>query len=109
VPPPRGAGEGEGVGRLARHDPGEYPAVGQGEGGTAVALDDLGGRVEDRLNQVGAVELPADVRRVGADAPAGGPDLVAGAAPGPGRVEEDRPTGRRVAAAGEGGLGDPGV
>ena len=51
---------------LGGDDAGEGAAVGQFEQGRAIAFEDLGRGVEDRLDQVGAVELAGDEGEVGA-------------------------------------------
>ena len=62
-----GVDEGQAVGGLGLDQAGQHAAVLEGEDRRAVALDDLARRLEDRLDQVLASVLAADVRQVGAD------------------------------------------
>ena len=75
------------------NDAREDPAVGKGKGDLAVALDDLAGRFEHRLDELLAVELPAEVGEVAADLPPSPRPAVSGLRPSRGgrRTEPEPP------------------
>src|SRR5262249_36766061 len=55
------------IGRLRLHEPREHPTVRERQNGGPVALDDLPRWFQQRLDQMLAAELAADIRQVGAD------------------------------------------